>query len=424
MIDIKWVRENPEKCDANQKKRGGQMVAAQLTQLDSEKRRLQTLLQDKQSRRNALAKSIGDAKKNGLDAALFNDEARDLKTEIPDIEEKLKITASTLDDILAVLPNRLADDVPLGLDESSNQCIRTWGTPRAFSFAPKRHFDIGEQLGLMDFDSAGRMAGSRFVVLRGALARLERALGLFMLDVHTETFGYTEISPPLLVRDDAMYGTGQLPKFTDDLFQTTDKRWLIPTAEISLTNLVRDSILDESALPLRMTAFTPCFRSEAGSAGRDTRGMIRQHQFYKVELVSITSQNQSAAEHERMTNAAETILQHLNLPYRVMVLCGGDTGLYSHKTYDIEVWLPGEETYREISSCSNCTDYQARRMNTRYRPLDGKGNELVHTLNGSGLAVGRTLVAILENYQEPDGSVIIPDVLRPYMNGREVITHG
>lgn len=424
MIDIKWVRENPEKCDANQKKRGGQMVAAQLTQLDSEKRRLQTLLQDKQSRRNALAKSIGDAKKNGLDAALFNDEARDLKTEIPDIEEKLKITASTLDDILAVLPNRLADDVPLGLDESSNQCIRTWGTPRAFSFTPKRHFDIGEQLGLMDFDSAGRMAGSRFVVLRGALARLERALGLFMLDVHTETFGYTEISPPLLVRDDAVYGTGQLPKFADDLFQTTDKRWLIPTAEVSLTNLVRDSIFDESALPLRMTAFTPCFRSEAGSAGRDTRGMIRQHQFYKVELVSITSQSQSAAEHERMTNAAETILQHLNLPYRVMILCGGDTGLSANKTYDIEVWLPGEETYREISSCSNCTDYQARRMNTRYRPSDGKGNELVHTLNGSGLAVGRTLVAILENYQEPDGSVIIPDVLRPYMNGREVITHG
>lgn len=421
MIDMKWMRDHPDALDHNQKRRGEGPVAATILALDGEKRRLQTALQEKQQRRGLLAKLIGEGKKKGDDTTTLSDEAIALKGDIADLEGALAAENDRLQALWSVIPNLLADDVPDGPDETGNRCVRTWGDIPVFSFEPKRHFDIGEALGMMDFDGAARMAGARFTVLRGGLARLERALGLFMLDTHHGS-GYTEVSPPLLVRDEAVFGTGQYPKFADDLFQTKDGRWLIPTAEVSLTNLVRDRILAPSDLPMRLTAFTPCFRLEAGAAGKDTRGMIRQHQFYKVELVSIVTPDASVAEHERMTGAAERILQCLGLPYRVMVLCGGDTGLCAHKTYDLEVWLPGEKTYREISSCSNCTDYQARRMNARYRGADGP--LFVHTLNGSGLAVGRTLVAILENYQQSDGSVIIPPVLRPYMNGQEVLSHG
>jgi len=312
-------------------------------------------------------------------------------------------------------------DVPVGPDETGNVEVRRVGDPPRFDFEPKQHFEIGEALGLMDFETAAKLSGARFVVLKGALARLERAIASFMLDLHTTEFGYTEANPPLLVRDDAAFGTGNLPKFAEDLFHTTNGYWLIPTAEVSLTNFVREQIIDEAALPMRLTAWTPCFRSEAGAAGKDTRGMIRQHQFTKVELVSITTPEQSLAEHERMTACAEEVLKRLGLPYRTVLLCTGDMGFASQKTYDIEVWLPGQNTYREISSCSVCGDFQARRMNARYRPKDGKP-EYVHTLNGSGLAVGRTLIAILENYQQADGSVIIPEVLRPYMRGMERIT--
>ncbi len=422
MFDIRWIRENPETFDEGLRKRGLAPLSARLLEIDEARRRNLSALQDAQSRRNAASKEIGKAKaaKDEARAAELMAEVASLKEAIQTGEAEERALEDKLRSELAQIPNLPLDEVPLGPDETGNVEVRRIGTPPAFDFAPKQHFEIGEALGLMDFETAAKLSGARFVVLKGAMARLERALALFMLDLHTTEFGYTEASPPLLVRDEAAFGTGNLPKFADDLFQTTNGYWLIPTAEISLTNFVREEMLDEAALPLRYTAWTPCFRSEAGAAGRDTRGMIRQHQFSKVELVSITTPDQSLAEHERMTACAEEVLKRLGLAYRTMLLCTGDMGFASRKTYDIEVWLPGQNAYREISSCSVCGDFQARRMNARYRPKDGKP-EFVHTLNGSGLAVGRTLVAILENYQQADGSVIIPEALRPYMRGQERI---
>ena len=348
-----------------------------------------------------------------------------LKDEIPAVELRVRETEEAINELLCTIPNLPASDVPEGADETSNQEMRRWGTPRQVNFAARQHFDIGEALGLMDFEAASKMSGARFVILRGKLARLERALANFMLDLHTGTFGYEEVVPPFLVRDQAMFGTAQLPKFREEQFGTTNGFWLIPTSEVPLTNQVREMILDESQLPMRFTAWTPCFRSEAGAAGRDTRGMIRMHQFSKVELVSITTPEQSAAEHERMTACAEEVLKRLELAHRTMVLSTGDMGFAAQRTHDIEVWLPGQNAFREISSCSNCGDFQARRMSARYKPADGKSNRFVHTLNGSGLAVGRTLIAVLENYQQADGSISIPAVLRPYMGGEETITpHG
>ena len=423
MFDIKWIRENPEAFDEGLKKRGLEPLSARLLELDEERRKTLTALQEAQSRRNAASKEIGKAKaaKDEERAQALMKEVADLKNAIQEGETKVREIEAKLNSELAQIPNLPLPDVPVGPDETGNVEVRRVGEPRKFDFEPKQHFEIGEALGLMDFETAAKLSGSRFVVLKGALARLERALAAFMLDMHTGEFGYTEAVPPLLVRDDAAFGTGNLPKFAEDLFQTTNGYWLIPTAEVSLTNFVREQILDDAVLPIRLTAWTPCFRSEAGAAGKDTRGMIRQHQFSKVELVSITTPEQSLAEHERMTACAEEVLKRLGLPYRTVLLCTGDMGFASQKTYDIEVWLPGQNTYREISSCSVCGDFQARRMNARYRPKDGKP-EYVHTLNGSGLAVGRTLIAILENYQQADGSVIIPEVLRPYMRGMERIT--
>ncbi|MFO7297062.1 MAG: serine--tRNA ligase [Proteobacteria bacterium] len=423
MFDIKWIRENPEAFDEGLKKRGLEPLSARLLELDEERRKTLTALQEAQSRRNAASKEIGKAKaaKDEERAQALMKEVADLKNAIQEGETKVREIEAKLNSELAQIPNLPLPDVPVGPDETGNVEVRRVGEPRKFDFEPKQHFEIGEALGLMDFETAAKLSGARFVVLKGALARLERAIASFMLDLHTTEFGYTEANPPLLVRDDAAFGTGNLPKFAEDLFHTTNGYWLIPTAEVSLTNFVREQIIDEAALPMRLTAWTPCFRSEAGAAGKDTRGMIRQHQFTKVELVSITTPEQSLAEHERMTACAEEVLKRLGLPYRTVLLCTGDMGFASQKTYDIEVWLPGQNTYREISSCSVCGDFQARRMNARYRPKDGKP-EYVHTLNGSGLAVGRTLIAILENYQQADGSVIIPEVLRPYMRGMERIT--
>jgi seryl-tRNA synthetase len=349
------------------------------------------------------------------------EEASCLREKLPQEEETAKALEESLKQTLAVLPNIPAPDVPLGTSEKDNQEIRKWGAKPPFSFPPKQHFDLGEAMGLMNFEEAAKLSGSRFVVLKGELARLERAIASFMLDVHTHDYGYLEISPPYLVRTQAMYGAGQLPKFAQEAFVTTNDYWLIPTAEVPLTNLVAEDILETHQLPLRFVAYTPCFRSEAGSAGKDTRGMIRQHQFHKVELVSITTPEAAEAEHQRMLGAAQSILERLNIHYRTVVLCTGDMGAFAQKTYDIEVWLPGQNAYREISSCSHCGAYQARRMNTRFREGDRK-TRFVHTLNGSGLAVGRTLIAILENYQQEDGSVIIPDVLRPYMGGQTLIS--
>jgi len=423
VFDIKWIRENPEAFDEGLKKRGLEPLSARLLELDEERRKTLTALQEAQSRRNAASKEIGKAKaaKDEERAQALMKEVADLKNAIQEGETKVREIEAKLNSELAQIPNLPLPDVPVGPDETGNVEVRRVGEPRKFDFEPKQHFEIGEALGLMDFETAAKLSGARFVVLKGALARLERAIAAFMLDLHTTEFGYTEANPPLLVRDDAAFGTGNLPKFAEDLFHTTNGYWLIPTAEVSLTNFVREQIIDEAALPMRLTAWTPCFRSEAGAAGKDTRGMIRQHQFTKVELVSITTPEQSLAEHERMTACAEEVLKRLGLPYRTVLLCTGDMGFASQKTYDIEVWLPGQNTYREISSCSVCGDFQARRMNARYRPKDGKP-EYVHTLNGSGLAVGRTLIAILENYQQADGSVIIPEVLRPYMRGMERIT--
>jgi seryl-tRNA synthetase len=421
MHDIKYIRENPEVFDAALAKRGLDPLARNLLALDEQSRALKTELQNGQARRNEASKSIGQAKGRGDEEAAqaLMSEVAELKSKMPALEEKEREISGQLQDILATLPNLPADDVPLGEDEDDNVEIERWGKPRQFDFDPKEHSDIGPPLGL-DFETAAAMSGARFAFLRGQMARLQRAIGQYMLDQQTAENGFQECAPPLLVRDEAVFGVGQLPKFAEDMFQTKDGRWLIPTAEVSLTNSVREQILDEAQMPIRLTALTPCFRSEAGSAGKDTKGLIRQHQFEKVELVAIAHPDHSEDEHERMTAAAESILQALELPYRKMLLCAGDMGAAARKTFDLEVWLPGQNTYREISSISNCGDFQARRMNTRFRPEgEEKGTRFVHTLNGSGLAVGRTLVAVLENYQQADGSVVIPSVLRPYMGSIE-----
>ncbi len=418
MHDIKFIRENPAAFDAGLARRGVEPLSAAILSLDAERRAVATRMQEAQSRRNDASKLIGAAMGRGDkdEAERLKAEVATLKDTLPALEAEERELTQRLNDELARHPNLPHDSVPDGEDETQNVEVLRWGTPRQFNFAPKEHADLGPALGL-DFETGALISGARFTFLRGQMARLQRALGQFMLDHQTTVSGYTENATPLLVREEALFGTGQLPKFAEDNFQTTDGRWLIPTAEVSLTNSVREQILTEAALPIRLTALTPCFRSEAGAAGKDTRGYIRQHQFEKVELVSICKPEDSEAEHERMTAAAESVLQALELPYRKIVLCAGDMGFTARKTYDLEVWLPGQDTYREISSCSNCGDFQARRMNARYRPEGAKGTEFVHTLNGSGLAVGRTLVAVLENYQQEDGSVTIPTALLPYMGG-------
>lgn len=499
MHDLKSIRDNPAAFDAGLARRGVSPQSAAILELDARRRAAQTTFQDLQARRNDASKQIGQIKRQGGDCEALMAEVAALKEQIPALEDEDRALGAEIETILASLPNLPDESIPDGPDESANVEIRRWGTPREFDFTPLDHDALGEKLG-MDFDGAARLSGARFVVLKGQMARLQRAIGQFMLDLQTGEHGYTEIDPPILVKDSALYGTGQLPKFKDDLFSTTsfdadtykenyriefnayampqiskfifekikntpidegrpisaeeggekfdeilnsdkdyikllkdidlslkDKadgnltRYLIPTAEVPLTNLVADQILDEKDLPLRMTALTPCFRSEAGSAGKDTRGMIRQHQFHKVEMVSVAHPDRSDEEHERMTKCAETVLQRLGLPYRVVVLCAGDMGFSARKTYDIEVWLPGQQRYREISSCSNCGEFQARRMKARFRPEGEKNTRTVHTLNGSGLAVGRTLVAVLENYQQADGSVTVPEALRPYLGGLERI---
>ncbi|OWO92046.1 serine--tRNA ligase [Rhizobium esperanzae] len=419
MLDIKWIRENPEALDAALAKRGAEPLAQSLVALDEKRRSAVQKAQDLLSRRNLASKEIGAAmaQKNGELAEKLKAEVAELKTLLPAIEEEDRQLTAELNDALSRIPNIPFDDVPVGKDEHDNVVSRIIGEKPRWNHTPKEHFEIGEALGYMDFERAAKLSGSRFTVLTGPLARLERALGQFMIDLHTREHGYTEVSSPLMVRAEALFGTGNLPKFEEDLFKTTDGRYLIPTAEVTLTNLVREEILDQEKLPLRFTALTPSFRSEAGSAGRDTRGMLRQHQFWKCELVSITDAESSIAEHERMTACAEEVLKRLGLHFRTMTLCTGDMGFGSRKTYDLEVWLPGQNAFREISSCSVCGDFQARRMNARYRGKDDKSNRFVHTLNGSGTAVGRCLIAILENYLNDDGSVTIPDVLLPYMGG-------
>jgi seryl-tRNA synthetase len=421
MYDIRWIRDNPEPFDEGLRRRGLPPRAQELIALDAARRAAQTSLQDIQTRRNEASRSIGAAKQKGEDAAGPIAEAARLKDDLRSEGEAERTVAAAISAALIELPNLPADDVPVGEDEGANLEIRTVGEAPSFEFEPREHYDIGEALGMMDFERAVKLSGSRFVVLSGALARLERALADFMLDIHTQEFGHLEVSPPMLVRDTALLGTGQLPKFGDDLFRTTADHWLIPTAEVPLTNLVAGEILAEAALPIRFVAHTGCFRAEAGAAGKDTRGMLRQHQFYKVELVSIAHPDHSDAELNRMTGCAEEILKRLGLHYRVVLLSSGDMGFASRKTHDIEVWLPGQGTYREISSCSNCGDFQARRMNARFRPKEGKGTRFVHTLNGSGLAVGRALIAVIENYQRADRSVLVPEALRPYMGGLEAI---
>jgi seryl-tRNA synthetase len=484
VFDIKWIRDNAATFDEGLKRRGLEPQSEAIIALDEKRRALLTALQEAQSRRNAASKEIGKAKgaKDEATASKLMADVAALKETIAKGEADERTLDAEIRDVLSVIPNTPLADVPDGTDETGNVEVRKVGTPGKFDFAPKQHFEVGEALGLMDFEAAQKISGARFVVTKGAIARLERAIGSFMLDLHTGEFGYTEVNPPLLVKSQTAYGTGNLPKFAADLFSTSRsardadeifeelrgegyrkasvdldevaarhtlskeivvdqlkqiferlkvrwreqfdaelgdhlKLWLIPTAEISLTNLVREQIIDEAQLPMRMTAWTPCFRSEAGAAGRDTRGMIRQHQFSKVELVSIVTPDNALEEHERMTSCAEEVLKRLGLPFRTMLLCTGDMGFASQKTYDIEVWLPGQNAYREISSCSVCGDFQARRMDARYRPKDGGKPIYVNTLNGSGLAVGRTLVAVLENYQQADGTVVIPDALRPYMGG-------
>ncbi|HLZ78967.1 MAG TPA: serine--tRNA ligase, partial [Sphingomonas sp.] len=391
--------------------------------LDADRRQAAQTVEAAQAERNRLSKEIGKAFSSGDRAGgeAMQAEVARLKQEISDGEAREAEIAGTLNATLAEIPNVAFTDVPDGVDENDNVEVKAWGAPTELGFAAREHDDLGRALG-MDFDAAGIVSGARFVYLKGQIAHLNRAIGQFMLDHQTQQHGYTEVAPPLLVRSEAMFGTGQLPKFAEDLFQTTDGRWLIPTAEVSLTNYVREKILAEAELPLRFAALTPCFRAEAGAAGRDTRGIIRQHQFDKVEMVSIVTPEQSDDEHERMTRAAESVLEALDLPYRRMLLCTGDMGFTAARTFDLEVWLPGQQRYREISSCSTCTDFQARRMNARYRPTgESRGTRFVHTLNGSGLAVGRTLVAVMENYQTADGAVRIPEVLRPYLGGIEVI---
>jgi seryl-tRNA synthetase len=421
MHDIKFIRDNPAAFDAGLARRGLAPLSPTILALDQRRRAAQTAFQELQARRNEASKQIGMVKKQGGDAHALMDEVAGLKDRIAAAETEEKAAAEEIEGTLMAIPNLPAADVPDGKDEAANVELRRVGTPRQFDFLPKEHDAIGEALGMMDFNAAAKLSGARFVVLKGPLARLERALAAFMLDLHTGEKGYTEVNPPFLVRDEALFGTGQLPKFGEDLFRANTGHWLIPTAEVPLTNLVSGDILDEAQLPIRVTALTPCFRSEAGAAGKDTRGMIRQHQFSKVELVSVAHPDASEAEHERMTACAEEVLRRLELPYRVIVLSTGDMGFSARKTYDIEVWLPGQNTYREISSCSNCGDFQARRMNARFRPAGEKATRFVHTLNGSGLAVGRALIAVLENYQQADGSVAVPSALRPYMNGASLI---
>jgi seryl-tRNA synthetase len=456
LLDIKWIRDNQDafvKGLADRGADGAGEILTQILSLDEQRRATIQKLQEAQARRNAASKEIGQAKasKDEASAKRLMDEVAALKGTIQDGEAAEKRLDDELRNLLAATPNVPAADVPVGPDETANVELRKVGTPQKFGFQRKQHFELGEALGLMDFETAAKLSGSRFVVLKGPLARLERALSQFMLDLHTSEHGYTEINPPLLVRDDTMFGTAQLPKFEEDQFSATRRLtdaeleelektrealagqdframartlisvnpgyWLIPTAEVPLTNLVREDITDEAKLPVRVTAGTPCFRAEAGAAGKDTRGMIRQHQFSKVELVSITTPEQSPQEHERMTKCAEEVLKRLEIPYRVVVLSTGDMGFAAQKTYDIEVWLPGQGMYREISSCSNCGDFQARRMNARYRPQGAKDTRFLHTLNGSGVAVGRALIAVMENYQEEDGSIRIPNALKPYMGG-------
>ena len=421
MFDIRWIRDNPDAFDKGMARRNLPPQADTLIALDATRRDAQTRAQELQTERNALSKEIGKIKAQGGDADEIMARVSASKDAQAAAEGEAQSALEALNDALSRLPNLPFDDVPDGASEDDNVEVRRVGTPASFEFEPKDHVDLGEALGMMDFETAAKIAGARFVLLSGGLARVGRALGAFMLDHNTEQFGYTEVNPPALVNDKTMFGTGQLPKFGDDLFKTTDGYWLIPTAEVPLTNIVADHIIDDDYLPRRYTAMTWCFRSEAGAAGKDTRGMIRQHQFSKVEMVSVTHPDHSLDELERMTSCAEDILQQLGLPFRTVVLCTGDMGAGARKTYDIEVWLPAQDRYREISSCSVCGDFQARRMNARMRVKGEKGTQFVHTLNGSGLAVGRTLIAIMENYQQADGSVVIPEVLRPYMGGLEVL---
>ncbi len=419
MHDIKWIRENTEKFDQAMKKRGVESISQKLVVMDESKRQLVTLIQRLQAARKEKASVIATlANSNSPELVSLKRDANHIKEKLTELEEKLNNDIE-LEGLLASIPNLPAEDVPEGLDEKSNIELRKWGQIPKFSFVPKPHYELGEALGMMDFEQTAKISGSRFVTLKKGLAKLERALANFMLDIHTAKYDYMEVSPPLLVRDSALYGVGQLPKFSEESFLTTDGYRLIPTSEVSLTNLVSNAVLEEDKLPLRFTAYTPCFRSEAGAAGRDTRGMIRQHQFYKVELVSITTPEESEKEHEKMTQIVEEILKALELPYRVMLLCCGDMGFSAKKTYDLEVWLPSQDKYREISSCSNCGDFQARRMKARYTSnTSTREKTFVHTLNGSALAIGRTIIAILENYQQQDGSILIPKVLIPYMNGQ------
>jgi len=423
MHDIKAIRENPKAFDAALAKRGAEPASARLLALDEERRALLTSLQEGQARRNEASKAIGLAMRDGRsdEAEALKAEVAALKDAMPAAEEREREVGAELDGLLAALPNSPADDVPIGADEHANVEVARWGTPRVFDFTAQEHADIGPALG-MDFETGAAMSGARFTFLKGQMARLHRALAQFMLNRQADENGYVECNPPLLVRDEAVFGTNQLPKFAEDLFKTTSGHWLIPTAEVSLTNSVREQIVGDLAAPIRLTALTPCFRSEAGAAGRDTRGFIRQHQFEKVELVSICRPEDAEAEHAHMVASAEGILEALDLPYRRMLLCTGDMGFGARRTFDLEVWLPGQGAYREISSISWCGDFQARRMNARYRPEGAKGTAFVHTLNGSGLAVGRTLVAVLENYQQADGSVIVPPILAPYMGGLERLT--
>ena len=422
MLDLKWIRDNPAALDAALARRGAEPMAATVVDLDQRHRAVTTELQSLQSKRNEVSKQIGGVKAKGGDAQPLMDEVASIKDKMAELEAEERRLGEEVRGLLLILPNVPHEAVPNGKDESANVEVRRWKAAANFDFDVKDHADLGTALGLMDFEQAAVMSGARFVVLKGQLARLERAIAQFMLDTHTGENGYTEVNPPLLVHDAALTGTGQLPKFADDLFKTTTGHWLIPTAEVSLTNLVAAKIVGGADLPLRFTAFTPCFRSEAGAAGKDTKGMIRNHQFEKVELVSIVTPEESEAELERMVGCAEGILQKLELPYRVMQLCTGDMGFGAVRTYDLEVWLPSQKTYREISSCSNTGDFQARRMNARFRPAgETKGAQFVHTLNGSGLAVGRTLVAVIENYQQSDGTIRVPEVLKPYMGGTDVI---
>lgn len=421
MHDLRTIRDNPDAFDVALARRGVTPSSSEILGLDEARRGAQTRMQELQARRNAVSKEVGQRKSKGEYADDLIAEVQSLKDGLAACEQEERDLSEKLDAILCSLPNIPLEGIPDGADENDNVEIRRVGEPRSFDFDPKEHFDIGEALGMMDFETAATMSGARFVLLKGALARLERALASFMLDTHTEKNGYTEAIPPFLVRDNAVFGTGQLPKFSEDLFHTDDGFWLIPTAEVPLTNTAAEKIWDEADLPMRLTAWTPCFRSEAGAAGKDTRGMIRQHQFSKVEMVSITHPDHSDAELDRMTGCAEGILTALGLPFRTVVLCTGDMGFGARRTHDIEVWLPGQDRYREISSCSTCGDFQARRMKARFRTAGEKGTRFVHTLNGSGLAVGRTLIAVLENYQNADGSVTVPEALRPYMGGRDVI---